>query len=149
MRRLCKIPQTYYSFLTSLSKNERYIRRFEWKQAIFSSGPIAQLIMWDICSLSCGIYARKQYPSVFLTFQHQRSDSNWVRFACLNTDLISSLHRRQICVTSSAKLNATVHRWLLELAEFNFTIKRHRGHKNHVADALSRMSLEEYMYSRN
>ena len=30
-------------------------------------------------------------------------------------------------VTSTAKLNATGHRWLAELADFNFTIKYHPG----------------------
>ncbi len=50
-------------------------------------------------------------------------------------------------VTSSAKLNATGHRWLAELADFNFTIKYHPGRKNQVADTLSRMpvNVEEYI----
>ena len=50
-------------------------------------------------------------------------------------------------VTSSAKLNATGHRWLAELADFNFTIKYHPGRTNQVADTLSRMpvNVEERM----
>ena len=50
-------------------------------------------------------------------------------------------------VTSSAKLNATGHRWLAELADFNFTINYHPGRKNQVADSLSRMpvNVEEYI----
>ena len=50
-------------------------------------------------------------------------------------------------VTSSAKLNATGHRWVAELADFNFTMKYHPGRKNQVADTLSRMpvDVEEYI----
>ena len=50
-------------------------------------------------------------------------------------------------VMSSAKLNATGHRWVAELADFNFTIKYHPGRKNQVADTLSRMpvDIEEYI----
>ena len=50
-------------------------------------------------------------------------------------------------ITSSAKLYATGHRWLAELADFNFTIKYHPGRKNQVADTLSRMpvNVEEYI----
>ena len=50
-------------------------------------------------------------------------------------------------VTSSAKLNATGHRWVTELADFNFTVKYHPGRKNQVADTLSRMpvDVEEYI----
>ena len=50
-------------------------------------------------------------------------------------------------VTSTAKLNATGHRWLAELADFNFTIKYHPGRSNQVADTLSRMpvNVEEYL----
>jgi hypothetical protein len=44
-------------------------------------------------------------------------------------------------ITSSAKLNATGHRWLAELADFNLTIKYHPGRKNQVADTLSRMPV--------
>lgn len=49
--------------------------------------------------------------------------------------------------TLSAKLNATGHRWLAELADFNFTIKYHPGRSNQVADTLSRMpvNVEEYL----
>ena len=50
-------------------------------------------------------------------------------------------------VTSSAKLNATGHRWVAKLADFNFTVKYHPGRKNQVADTLSRMpvDVEEYI----
>ena len=50
-------------------------------------------------------------------------------------------------ITSPAKLNATGHHWIAELADFNFTIKYHPGRKNQFADTLSRMPLdvEEYI----
>ena len=50
-------------------------------------------------------------------------------------------------VTSTAKLNATGHRWLAELADYNFTIKYHPSRSNQVADTLSRMpvNVEEYL----
>ena len=46
-----------------------------------------------------------------------------------------------------AKLNATGHRWVVELADLNFTAKYHPGRKNQVADTLSRMPVhvEEYI----
>ena len=50
-------------------------------------------------------------------------------------------------VLTSAKLNATGHRWVAELAGYNFTIKYKPGVANKDADALSRMpmDIEEYM----
>jgi len=45
-------------------------------------------------------------------------------------------------VQSTAKLNATGHRWVAELADFNFTIKYHPGKMNQVADTLSRMPID-------
>lgn len=50
-------------------------------------------------------------------------------------------------VLSSAKLNATTHRWVAELADFEFTIKYRPGRSNGDADGLSRMPLdmEQYM----
>lgn len=45
-------------------------------------------------------------------------------------------------VQTTAKLNATGHRWIAELTDFNFTIKYHPGHSNTVADTLSRMPME-------
>ena len=42
-------------------------------------------------------------------------------------------------VLSSAKLDATGHRWLASLAVFDFTIKYRPGKKNQDADALSRL----------
>ena len=49
-------------------------------------------------------------------------------------------------VLTSAKLNATGHRWIGELADFNFTIKYRPGHSNGDADALSRMPMEFTTY---
>ncbi|XP_039866235.1 uncharacterized protein LOC120720578 [Simochromis diagramma] len=50
-------------------------------------------------------------------------------------------------VLTTAKLNATTHRWVAELADFNFSIKYRPGRANGDADGLSRMPLdmEEYM----
>ena len=45
-------------------------------------------------------------------------------------------------VLTSAKLNATGHRWVAELADFNFTIKYRPGKTNTDADVLSRMPLD-------
>ena len=44
-------------------------------------------------------------------------------------------------VLTTAKLNATGHRWLSELADFSFTIKYSQRHFNKDADALSRLSM--------
>lgn len=51
-----------------------------------------------------------------------------------------------IYVQSTAKLNATGHRWVAELADFNFDIKYHPGKSNQVADTLSRMPLDIDQY---
>ncbi|KAK0131526.1 Retrovirus-related Pol polyprotein from transposon 412 [Merluccius polli] len=50
-------------------------------------------------------------------------------------------------VLTTAKLNATTHRWIAELADFQFTIKYRPGKANRDADGLSRMPLnmEQYM----
>ncbi|TWW57317.1 Retrovirus-related Pol polyprotein from transposon 297 [Takifugu flavidus] len=50
-------------------------------------------------------------------------------------------------VLTTAKLNATTHRWIAELADFNFSIKYRPGKANGDADGLSRMPLdmEQYM----
>ena len=50
-------------------------------------------------------------------------------------------------VMTSAKLNATGHRWVADLSNFNFTIKYRPGKHNVDADVLSRMPLdiEKYM----
>ena len=45
-------------------------------------------------------------------------------------------------ILSTAKLNATGHRWVGELADFNFEIRYRPGKKNGDADALSRMPLD-------
>ena len=56
-------------------------------------------------------------------------------------------------VLPTAKLNATGHRWVSELADFSFTIKYRPGHSNKNADALSRlpMDIDSYMklYTEN
>ena len=50
-------------------------------------------------------------------------------------------------VMTSAKLNATGHRWVADLSNFNFTIKYKPGKHNVDADVLSRIPLdiEKYM----
>lgn len=50
-------------------------------------------------------------------------------------------------VLTTAKLNATTHRWVAELADFQFSIKYRPGRANRDADGLSRMPLdmEQYM----
>lgn len=45
-------------------------------------------------------------------------------------------------VLSTAKLNATGHRWVAQLADFNFSIKYRPGQYNADADGLSRMPLD-------
>ena len=52
-------------------------------------------------------------------------------------------------VLSSAKLNATGLRWIVELADFNFTIRYRAGKTNTDADNLSSMPelMGEYMAS--
>ena len=45
-------------------------------------------------------------------------------------------------VMSSAKLNATGHRWVAELADYNFTIKYRLGKANIDVDILSRIPLD-------
>ena len=46
---------------------------------------------------------------------------------------------------TSARLNATGHRWVAELSDFNFTVKYRPGTANRDADALSRMPMEQYI----
>ena len=43
-------------------------------------------------------------------------------------------------VLTTAKLDATGHRWLAELSSYNFSIKYRAGHKNVDADTLSRLT---------
>ncbi|KAI7789521.1 hypothetical protein IRJ41_008311 [Triplophysa rosa] len=52
-------------------------------------------------------------------------------------------------VLTTAKLNATGHRWVAELADYNFSIRYRPGKNNSDADGLSRMPLdiEDYMHS--
>ena len=45
-------------------------------------------------------------------------------------------------VLTTAKLNATGHRWVSELADFSFSIKYRPGHANRDADALSRLPMD-------
>uniref|UniRef100_A0A3B3IJJ6 Gypsy retrotransposon integrase-like protein 1 n=2 Tax=Oryzias latipes TaxID=8090 RepID=A0A3B3IJJ6_ORYLA len=49
-------------------------------------------------------------------------------------------------VLTTAKLNATTHRWIAELADFNFSIKYRPGKVNGDADGLSRMPLDMETY---
>lgn len=49
-------------------------------------------------------------------------------------------------VLSTAKLNATTHRWIAELADYNFTIKYRPGRVHRDADGLSRMPLDMERY---
>ena len=48
-------------------------------------------------------------------------------------------------VLTTARLNATGHRWVAELADFHFTIKYRPGKANRDADALSWMHMEQFM----
>ena len=48
-------------------------------------------------------------------------------------------------VPTYARLNATGHRWVAELSDFNFTVKYRPGTANSDADALSRMPMEQYI----
>ncbi len=60
--------------------------------------------------------------------------------------LLSSIHcthRQQPIVLSTAKLDATGHRWLSELANFDFDIKYRSGKVNRDADALSRLHSQD------
>ena len=47
---------------------------------------------------------------------------------------------------TTARLNATGHRWVAELSEFKFDIKYRPGHSNRDADALSRMPVNFTSY---
>ena len=47
---------------------------------------------------------------------------------------------------STAKLDATRHRWVAELADFNFKIYYKPGRLNTNADVLSRMTLDAEKY---
>ena len=49
-------------------------------------------------------------------------------------------------VLTTAKLNATGHCWVGELADFTFNIKYRPGHANGDGDALSRMPLDFINY---
>ena len=48
-------------------------------------------------------------------------------------------------VLTSARLNATGHRWVAELSDFHFTAKYRPGTANKDADTLSRMPIEQYI----
>lgn len=47
---------------------------------------------------------------------------------------------------TTARLNATCHRWVAELSEFNFDIKYRPRHSNRDADALSRIPVNFSIY---
>ena len=49
---------------------------------------------------------------------------------------------------TTAKLNATGHRWESELADFSFTVKYRQGHSNKDADALSRFPMDIDSYTK-
>lgn len=51
-------------------------------------------------------------------------------------------------VLTTAKLNATTHRWIAELADFNFSIKYRPRRVNRDADGLSHMLLDREQYMR-
>ena len=51
-------------------------------------------------------------------------------------------------VLTTARLNATGHRWVAELADFTFNIKYRPGRSNGDADALSRMPLDFTTYMK-
>lgn len=51
-------------------------------------------------------------------------------------------------VLTTAKLNATTHRWVAELADFNFSIRYRPGKHNGDADGLSRMPLDMDKYMK-
>ena len=48
-------------------------------------------------------------------------------------------------VLTSGRFNATGHRWVADLSDFNFTIKYRPGTANRDVDALSRMPIEQYI----
>lgn len=51
-------------------------------------------------------------------------------------------NNRLTYVLTTAKLNATGHRWVAQLADFNFAIKYRPGKSKADADGLSRMPLD-------
>lgn len=51
-------------------------------------------------------------------------------------------------IKTTAKLDATRHRWLADLADFNFELKYKPGRLNQDADGLSRMPLDFEKYQR-
>ena len=51
-------------------------------------------------------------------------------------------------VLTTAKLNATGHRWVSEVAYFSLTIKYRPGHSNKDADALSRLPMDINSYMK-
>ncbi len=52
-------------------------------------------------------------------------------------------------ILSSARLDATRHRWVAELADYNFKIFYRPGRNNRDADGLSRMPMEIDRYIEN
>ena len=48
-------------------------------------------------------------------------------------------------VLTTVKRNATSHRWVAELADFNFTMRFRHATASHDADVLSRIHMDEYM----
>ena len=60
-----------------------------------------------------------------------------------NKFLVCTDNNPQPYVLSSAKLDATGHRWLAALSTYNFTLKYKRGNSNGDADGLSRRPQEK------
>ena len=52
-------------------------------------------------------------------------------------------------IITTAKLNATAHRWVTELADFHFTIRYRPGHANRDADFLSRLPSDIHAFIKD
>ena len=59
-----------------------------------------------------------------------------------NLFTVTTDHNPLTYILTSAKLDSTGHRWLADLANFNFEVKYKPGKHNGDADALSRMSVD-------
>ena len=105
-----------------------------------------------------GRYHRIAFTSQALTETEQRYHSNKQEFLALKWAVTEQFHeylspygknRNEFVVWmdnnlltyifSSAHLNATGHRWVANLADYNFSLEYQRGKDNTIADFLSRM----------